>query len=78
MNYEREKMSNGLTQNKDINRLLKIAGKQGWRIERNRRGGHFKCFSPDGKTIVIVACTTVSRNAVKKARANFEAGGLKI
>ncbi|MGH2851486.1 MAG: hypothetical protein ACRDLP_12805 [Solirubrobacteraceae bacterium] len=41
---------------KELGELLEEAERQGWRIEHGR-GGHYKAYAPDGKSIVTLPST---------------------
>lgn len=64
----------------ELRKLLDTARKQGWRIEGGNTDGkkqrHWKCYSPDGKTIVVLPCTASDHRSLKNARAAFRRGGL--
>jgi hypothetical protein len=64
------------TTNKHINKMIRIADKANWRIKQNR-GNHIKCYSPDGKSIVIISGSG-SQRSIKDVRADFKRGGLEI
>lgn len=64
-------MSKGLI--KDLRKLLARAEEQGWRIEDV--GRRYKCFSPDGTTMVTVSKTPSSQNALHAIRRDLTKGG---
>lgn len=65
------------TTNKRMNKLLKQAEANGWRII-SCGSGHIKCYSPDGKTISVVSVSPRSDRAVDAAKSVFKKGGLDI
>jgi hypothetical protein len=60
----------------ELRKLLDHARDQGWRIEG---GGskHWKCYSPDGKTIVVLPGSASDHRSLKNARAVLRRSGLK-
>lgn len=50
----------------DVRQVLEEAERQGWRVERTKKG-HWACFAPDGKNIVIVAGTPSHRSSLQNA-----------
>ena len=58
-----------------MNKLLKEAEKAEWTFDIGR-GGHIKCYSPDGKVISTVSVSPKSDRAVMAARNIFKKGGL--
>jgi len=66
------------TSNKELNKLLKKAEQQNWRVLPHKRGGHIKCYSPDKKTIVVIATSTKSLRAIENSKACFKKGGLVL
>lgn len=65
----------------DLNKLLDHARDRGWRIEGGNTGGkkqrHWKCLSPDGKTIVVIPSSASDYRSLKNARAALKRAGLK-
>ncbi len=62
---------------KDIEKLIReVQRSEGWRVERGSK--HYKCFAPDGETIVTVSTTPSSRNAIKNAYADLRRAGLDL
>ena len=49
----------------------------GWRIEQTT-GNHWQFFSPDGKTIIVVAGTPSDWRAQRKVAAQFKRVGLEV
>ena len=45
--------------------VVRAAERQGWRAELGR-GGHWKLYAPDGKTIVTAASTPGARSSIDK------------
>jgi hypothetical protein len=56
---------------KDLERVLSVAERQGWRVELGN-GGHYKLYAPDGKNIVTTGSTpgapSASRNLIARMR----------
>lgn len=61
--------------NKEVNRLIKIATQQGWRVEIGG-SGHVKFFPPDGE-IVVISKTPSSPNS-NRNKWMLKKAGLKI
>lgn len=59
---------------KDVEKLLKEAERQGWRIED--RGRRYLCFSPDRSTIVTVSKTPSAQSALRNILSDLRKGGL--
>lgn len=57
--------------------LLTALGRQGWRIDR---GGHHKCFAPNGKDIVVLSASGQGHGLhkdlarIRRADPNFQFG----
>lgn len=64
------------TNKKEVNKMIKLASKEGWRIE-NSKGGHIMCYSPDIETIVTISKTKGSHKVVQDIKSDFAKGGLK-
>lgn len=64
------------TNNKDLDKLLKKAEKEMWRIDK-RGSGHIQCLSPDKETIVVVASSASSKQ-LHIVRGRFRKGGLNV
>lgn len=47
----------------ELTKILKAAEKQGWRVERTKKG-HYKLYAPDGKNIVTAPGTPGRGRAV--------------
>jgi hypothetical protein len=62
-----------MTVKKDVAKILKKAEQQGWRVEDV--GRRFKCYSPDGRTLVTVSKTPSSQNAVRAIVNDLKKGG---
>lgn len=50
---------------KEMSAVIREAERQGWRAELGR-GGHWKLYAPDGRTIVTAASTPGTRSTVDK------------
>ncbi len=59
-----------------MRKLLTVATKQGWRIDQCK--GHYKCYAPDGTTIITVALTASDNRAFLNARSDFRRAGLAV
>lgn len=60
----------------DVTELLKEARRQGWHVERTKRG-HWQCFAPDGVTIVVISGTPSDRRSLIKAIAEMRRAGFQ-
>jgi len=60
----------------EVKELLDAAEKQGWRVERTKKG-HWRCYAPDGDTIVIVPGTPSDRRSLRNAVAEMRRGGFQ-
>jgi len=58
----------------DLKRVLRALVEQGWRIEQSR-GGHWKCYPPRGRYLVVVSGTPSDRRAVRNAVATLRRHG---
>ena len=58
---------------KDVEKLLREAERQGWRIED--RGRRYMCFSPNGSTVVTVSKTPSAQKALITIRSDLRKGG---
>jgi hypothetical protein len=65
----------------ELDKLLSHARKHGWRLEGGNTGGkkqrHWKCLSPDGKTIVVLPTSASDYRSLKNARAALKRSGLE-
>lgn len=66
------------SQNKELNKLIKKALNQDWRIKKGKNSAHTKLYSPDHKTIVIVSNSSVSRTGLLNVKNEFKKGGLNL
>lgn len=62
---------------KEINALLCQADAAGWRIVR-RGGGHFRCYSPDGQSIITLPSSGGGGRGIANAKAAFRRAGLNV
>ena len=49
---------------KDLKKILQAAEKQGWKVERTKKG-HWQLFAPDGVNIVTVSGTPGGAKAIQ-------------
>jgi hypothetical protein len=71
-------MSNKLSSNKEVNKLVKKAVKQGWRVEKNNTK-HIMFYPPDiDKGIVTVSSTPSSPSNFKHYISLLRKKGLKV
>ena len=61
---------------KDLKKIFEKAKEQGWRIEQTK-GGHYKLFAPDKKTIVLVSGTPKSGDTYK-VETELKKAGVKL
>jgi CBS-domain-containing membrane protein len=59
---------------KDLNKLLRKAEKQGWRIVE-RSSGAILCYSPDGETVATAHKTQSDHRALRNFTAQLRKGG---
>lgn len=62
--------------NPELRKYTKAARKAGWRVEQ--RNGHIKCYSPDGKTLIVMPTTSKSLRGYMNTRASFRRAGLEV
>lgn len=62
---------------KEVRKLISLAEEQGWRVEL-KKGGHYRLYSPDGKTIVTAGSTPSDRRAYQNIKSDLKRGGLKL
>jgi hypothetical protein len=62
--------------NKELEAILKVAERAGWRV---KGGGqrHFKCFSPDGETIIVISSSASRGTGWTPTRRRFRRAGLE-
>jgi len=71
-------MSKQLSSNKEVNKLVKKAVKQGWRVEKNNTK-HIMFYPPDcDKGIVTVSSTPSSARNFKNGLSLLRSKGLKL
>lgn len=58
---------------KNLRKLIKDLEAQGWRVEPSRSG--WKCFSPDGVTVVTIHRTPSDHRAGKNILSELRKGG---
>lgn len=63
--------------NKEIKAIVKKLRAQNWRVELEN-GGHYKAFSPDGKTIVVFAGTIGKGRALANTIASLRRAGANL
>ena len=63
-----------MKQNKDVQKLLRLAMKQGFVVEQNRKTSHYKVVSPSGG-IFGVSFTPSDSLALKRIKADFRRHG---
>ena len=63
------------TNNKKVNKLIKDAYREGWRIKQNS-GNHIKVYPPQGD-IIVISCSGSIRSE-KDVRSDFKRAGLEI
>lgn len=63
---------------REVRKILAQAEAAGWRISGGG-SSHFKCYSPDGVTIITVSCTSdTSGRRIHNIKAQFRRAGLKL
>ena len=64
---------------KDLEKLMRLARKQGWTITRNKRGGHLKWWPPNPeKQMIISSVTKGDYRGAKNLIARLKKEGLVI
>lgn len=63
---------------KEIASILRKLEAQGWRIERSGATSHWRCYAPDGVTIVGMSATPGAYTAMKNWKAALRRAGAKI
>lgn len=58
----------------DWEQLKKLAERQGWQVERTKRG-HYKWFAPDNHTIIVSGSTISDHRAIKNQKARMRRAG---
>ena len=61
---------------KGLRGILREARRQGWRVELGR-GGHYKLYAPDGKSIVTTGSTPSSPLALVKLVSRMRSLGFR-
>ena len=57
--------------------MVEKAWEAGWWVEEGRKK-HIKCYSPDGKGIVVLPSTPSDHRGIKNARSLLRQHGLKF
>lgn len=69
-------MAKRLGTDKDVQRLLNAAEKQGWKVEITR-GNHIKCIPPDKSKDIIIGALTGHTTSNRKFKALLVKAGLQ-
>jgi hypothetical protein len=64
-------------QDKELAAIFRQLEAQGWRVVLSR-GCHWRCYSPDGSTIVGTGSTPGAYTAMKNFRAQLKRAGAKL
>lgn len=62
---------------KDLNEILRKLEQQGWRLEKGR-GGHWKCYAPDGVSMVTLQGSQGGGRSLANAKAQLRRAGADI
>ena len=62
---------------KEISKILDLLVKQGWRVVQ-AKSGHWRCFAPDGVTIVGMSGTPGAYTAMANWKAQLKRAGAKL
>ena len=62
-----------MSRNKETRELVRRVEKQGWRVEQRKDG--WMCYSPDGKTMVLIHRTPSDRRGLQNTIARLRKGG---
>ena len=62
--------------NAEFKEIKNLAEKKNWRFYRAEKGSHWKFFSPDGKTIILVGENNINSETKKKILNRFKKAGL--
>jgi hypothetical protein len=63
-----------VTPRKDIEHIIRMARRQGWRVEK-AKSGHWMLYSPDGSAIVVASATPSSHRSVEQTIAKLRRCG---
>lgn len=70
-------MAPGKSTTTELAKLIDACIDQGWRVVRGR-GGHYKCFPPDGATPMVTVGYSPSRTALRDIRQQLRRAGLRV
>jgi uncharacterized protein YijF (DUF1287 family) len=59
---------------RDLNAIFKVIIRQGWRVEQTGKN-HFKCYSPDRKTIITTGGTLSDHRAIANIKSYLRRAG---
>lgn len=65
-------------QDKEVAAILRKLEAQGWRVEKAHGAGHWRCYAPDGVTIVGMSGTPGAYTAMKNWKAALRRAGAKL
>lgn len=71
-------MGKNYGKDKEIADILRKLEEQGWRVEKSAGTGHWRCFAPDGVTIIGMSGTPGAYTAMKNFRAQLKRAGAKL
>jgi len=60
----------------DVREVVHEAERQGWRVEQTKKH-YWKCYAPDGKTIVVLSSTPSDSRSTKNGIALMRKAGFK-
>jgi chemotaxis response regulator CheB len=60
---------------KEIREIVVKLREQGWRVPPPMRGGHLKCYAPDGETIVTIPASPGGGRAMQNIKAELKRAG---
>jgi transcriptional/translational regulatory protein YebC/TACO1 len=63
---------------KETQQLLRNLRLQGWRVEKQRRAGHYRLYPPNGGPFIVTGGTPSDSRGTKNLRAQLRRAGAQL